>query len=233
MRTMARNSDCPLFLITYNYMKTKILAELKTKYKNLGLSDETYEGVANQLALSVKEETEIATAVSGAEGLLKSIQKFADSRVTSFKTESDTLRKKLEELEKGGNQANHLPKDDDTPAWAKSIIESNSKLEQKLSKLEGEKTHESFRSSLISTLSEKKIPESFYSSAIYDRQFTSQDDVNKIVDTITSSFEKYQQDIANQGGVLPEKGTPPSKGDSEDIAKMIDNGTKEIINQQK
>ena len=215
-------------------MKEKILSELKTKYKNMGLSDETYEGVANQLALSVKEETEIATAVSGAEGLLKSIQKYADSRVTSLKTETEVLKNKLKEIEEKGKPGDEASKgDDDTPAWAKALIDSNSKLEQKLSKLEGEKTHESLNAKLLGTLSEKKIPESFYSPALFGRTFSSDEDVTKIAETISTSFEKYQQDLANAGGVTPERGKGAPEGDSKEIAKMIESGTKDIVESKK
>ena len=214
-------------------MKEKILSELKTKYKNLGLSDETYEGVANQLALSVKEETEIATAVTGAEGLLKSIQKYADSRVTSVKTEADTLKKKLEEMEKGGKKDEPGKKEgDDTPEWAKSLIKANEDLKNDLLTLKGEKVHESLHSTLISALSEKKIPEAFYSPAILNRTFSKKEDVDTIVEAVTANYDKFQQSIANTGGVIPEQGKGKVEKDVVEVAKMIENGTKDITNNQ-
>lgn len=214
-------------------MKEKILSELKTKYKHLGLSDETYEGVANQLALSVKEETEIATAVTGAEGLLKSIQKYADSRVTSIKTEADTLKKKLEELEKGSKKAEPEKKDgDDTPEWAKTLIKTNEELKADLSALKGEKVQETLRGKLISALAEKKIPEEFYSPAILGRTFSKDEDVNTIVEAVSTNYEKFQQTVANAGGVIPESGSRKVESDTKEVAKMIDDGTKEITNNQ-
>lgn len=217
-------------------MKSKIKEALKTKYTNLGLSDEILEGVANLLAISVKEETEIATAVTGAEVLLKASQRYADSRVNSVKTEAETYKAKLEELEKKGKGEESKPeKTDETPAWAKAIMDSTAKLEQELSSLKGEKTHESLNAKLLSTLSEKKVPESFYTPAIFGRTFSKEDEVTAIAETISTSYQKYAQDMANaSGGFQPEGGSAGAAGDeAKAIAGMIEKGTKEIINNKK
>ena len=79
-------------------MKNKILAELKTKYANLGLSDKAFDGVAALLVKTVTKEEEIAGAVAGAEVevLLKSIQ----SSVDAERTKASQAAKDLEDYKK-------------------------------------------------------------------------------------------------------------------------------------
>jgi len=79
-------------------MKTKILAALKTKYSNLGLSDKAFDGVAALLVKTVTKEEEIDSAVSGGEveTLLKSIQ----SSVDAERTKASNATKELEDYKK-------------------------------------------------------------------------------------------------------------------------------------
>ena len=79
-------------------MKNKILAELKTKYKDLGVSDKAFDGVAALLVKTVTKEEEIAGAVAGAEVelLLKSIQ----SSVDAERTKASQAAKDLEDYKK-------------------------------------------------------------------------------------------------------------------------------------
>lgn len=79
-------------------MKAKILAELKTKYANLGLSDRAFDGVASLLVKTVTKEEEIKDAVAGVEveTLLKSIQ----SSVDAERTKTAQLTKDLEDYKK-------------------------------------------------------------------------------------------------------------------------------------
>lgn len=79
-------------------MKTKILAELKTKYANLGLSDKAFDGVAALLVKTVTKDEEIAGAVAGAEveTLLKSIQ----SSIDAERTKATQAAKDLDDYKK-------------------------------------------------------------------------------------------------------------------------------------
>ena len=70
-------------------MKTKILESLKTRYKTLGFSDKAFNGVADYLAKTVTDETNIETSTEGVEGLLK-----------AFQGDSDRLRNEIAELKK-------------------------------------------------------------------------------------------------------------------------------------
>lgn len=74
-------------------MKEKIIAELKTVYAKLGLSDEVFDGVASQLEKTVTEESAIATAVRGDDvrALLTTIQGQVDSWKNKFYDEKKKL----------------------------------------------------------------------------------------------------------------------------------------------
>ena len=90
-------------------MKTKILAALKTKYNNLGLSDKAFDGVAALLVKTVTKEEEIETAVAGAEveTLLKSIQSSVDAeRTKATKAIKDLDDYKKAHPEDGGGGEN-------------------------------------------------------------------------------------------------------------------------------
>src|SRR5690606_36064640 len=115
----------------------KILTELKTKYKNYGLSDTILKAKAKQIEKAVKEETEIEAAVAGVEEDLAIFQSFAD--------QNRTLAKKLEELEKAkgaepkpadpAKPTDPKPTDPpagDVPEWAKALLESNKTLTESL-----------------------------------------------------------------------------------------------------
>ncbi|MCK9181173.1 MAG: hypothetical protein M0P15_10055, partial [Bacteroides sp.] len=110
---------------------------LKTKYAAMGFSDKVLDQAAVYFATVVKEEKDIETTISGVGGLLKAFQ----SEVDSARTEKTAAEKKLAEIEAKGNGGTpeDEPKknDDQTPEWAKSILESNKKLAEKMAAMEG------------------------------------------------------------------------------------------------
>ena len=108
-------------------MKTKILAALKTKYKNLGFGEKAFEGVAEYLATTVTEEADVETATGGVEPMLKAFQSEADR----LRGENATLKTQLEkassqpspkEKEKGSGEGKD-DGDDTPPKWANKLFE--------------------------------------------------------------------------------------------------------------
>lgn len=211
-------------------MFEKILAALKTKYSKLGLSNETMEGMANQLAGFVKEETEIDAAVTGAEATLKAFQSFVDKRAAA---EAERVKKEFEG--KTPPAPGTPPAEGDMPAWAKTIIESNKDLKERLEGFSAERQSQSLTQKLNSILSEKKVPAEFSSAALVGRQFKDETEVQTLADAIATQFEAFKQKSADLGFSYtepPEQGKTP-KGDSNEIAQMIETGTKEIVEQSK
>lgn len=209
-------------------MYEKILAALRTKYANLGLSNEILEGLAKQLAGFVKEETEIDTAVSGAEATLKTIQSFGDKRATS---EAERVKK---ELEKKPEEKKEEVKVEDMPAWAKAIVDKVGTLETSLTGFNEQRQSQTLSQTLTGIFAEKKVPESYYKIAIAGRTLKDEAEVTALAELVTTQFEAFKQDTANTGFSFtapPEQGNPP-KSDTSDIAKLIETGTKEIIVEQ-
>jgi len=211
-------------------MWEKIFTQLKTKYANLGLSDEILQGVAKQLAGFVKEETEIEAAVTGADATLKMIQSFGDKRATA---EAERVKKEYE-AKKDPPPANP-PKPEDMPAWAKAIVESNNELKTKLEGFSAEKTSQTLSQKLSAILTEKKVPESFSKVALIGRTFKDEAEVTALADSISAQFDVFKQDSTNTGFSYTEPPAPghQPKKDSDEIANMIDKGTKEIVESQK
>ena len=76
-------------------MKNKIKEALKQEYKNLGLSDEAFEGVAAFGETFIKDEADIPNFVKGAEKTLKQIQSAGDKA----RTEAAQSKKDLEKVQ--------------------------------------------------------------------------------------------------------------------------------------
>ena len=105
-------------------MKTKIKEALQQEYKNLGLNDEAFDGVAAfGETIGITEET-LANFVKGAKGLLTKAQSDAD-KVRSAKTESqkqiDDLKAKLADAEAKLNDKGNDPEPSQTPNIAELV----------------------------------------------------------------------------------------------------------------
>src|SRR5574344_566826 len=86
-------------------MKKKILEALKNKYKNLGLGEKAIEGAAAFLEPSIKDESDIETAIAGVEPLLKAFQSDTDG----IRTAKTAAEKRLAELEAQGKKLGGTP----------------------------------------------------------------------------------------------------------------------------
>ena len=105
-------------------MKNKIKEALQQEYKNLGLNDEAFDGVAAfGETIGITEET-LANFVKGAKGLLTKAQSDAD-KVRSAKSESqkqiDDLKAKLAEAEAKLNNKGNDPEPPQAPNIAELV----------------------------------------------------------------------------------------------------------------
>jgi hypothetical protein len=200
------------------------------------------EGVATQLAGFVKEDKDIETAVAGVEPLLKSFQSEADKRAAAGKSEAERLKaeiaeakKKLEELAvkppaKPGEQGG-----DDVPAWAKGILDKVGALELGLNNFNAERNSQTLTQKLTGLLAEKKVPESYYKAGVVGRTFKDEAEVQAVAEQFTAGYEAFKQEASNIGFSYtepPQNGAAP-KNDASEIASMIEQGTKTIIEQSK
>lgn len=204
-------------------MKEKILVALKTKYKTFGFGDKAFDGVADYLSKTVTEESQIETAISGVEGLLKSFQGDIDTVRTAksgLQKELDELKKKIENADKDKDK----DKDKDVPAWAQALIDSNKTLSEKLTAYEAEKA-QAQRNSQISAVAKKYgIPEFM----LKDRNIPENTDLD-------TYFKDMKQDMSNSGfqfSKAPETAEQKQEKEAIEFAKMIEADTKQIVEQQ-
>jgi hypothetical protein len=202
-------------------MKGKILVALKTKYKTFGFGDKAFDGVADYLSKTVTEESQIETAISGVEGLLKAFQ----GDIDTVRNEKSGLQKQLDELKTKIENPNPNPKPeekkDDVPAWAQALIDSNKSLLAEVSTLKQEKLQATRQEQIMAKAKEYGIPKN------YAKRCAIKDD-----EDLDVYFKDLKQEFANDGfeGVTPpESAETKIEKENESIASMINEGTKTIV----
>lgn len=204
-------------------MKEKILVALKTKYKTFGFGDKAFDGVADYLSKTVTEESQIETAISGVEGLLKSFQGDIDTvrnAKSGLQKELDELKKKIENADKDKDK----DKDKDVPAWAQALIDSNKTLSEKLTAYEAEKAQAQRNSQISEAAKKYGIPEFM----LKDRNIPENTDLD-------TYFKDMKQDMSNSGfkfAQAPETAEQKQDKEASEFAKMIEADTKSIVEQK-
>lgn len=208
-------------------MKGKILVALKTKYKTFGFGDKAFDGVADYLSKTVTEESQIETAISGVEGLLKAFQ----GDIDTVRNEKSGLQKQLDELKtKIENPNPNLdPKPEDKADMATIIANAVSAavkpLSDELAQFKVEKSQATRQEQVMAKAKEYGIPETFA------KRYAIPDDAD-----LDTYFKDVKQELANIGfsGVNPpESAEAKIEKEVESIANMISEGTKTIVESKK
>ena len=209
-------------------MKGKILVALKTKYKTFGFGDKAFDGVADYLSKTVTEESQIETAISGVEGLLKAFQ----GDIDTVRNEKSGLQKQLDELKNKIENPNPNPnpnpedkKDDMATIIANAVSAAVKPLSDELAQFKAEKSQATRQEQIMAKAKEYGIPETFA------KRYAIPDDAD--LDTF---FKDAKQELANIGfsGVNPpESAETKIEKENESIAGMISEGTKTIVESKK
>lgn len=131
-------------------MEKKILDALIEKYS--GVKEPILRRVATKLAKTVENEDDIATAVDGA--FADVLEAYGDQRATDAQKTAVANYERKHNLKDGKAVDGGKPDDqepepipaDDTPEWAKALIEANKSLKERLDAMDGEKRSQSRRS---------------------------------------------------------------------------------------
>lgn len=211
-------------------MKTKLFNQLKQAYASkYGVADEILQGQAEALAATgLVTDENIATVIQGQENVFRAIQTKFDKTVTGYKKELDELKTKKVEVEEKKTT-------EEIPAYIQKILDGQQALSDKVNSLESEKTQTSLSSKLISTLKEKKIPESYYSLAVKGRSFKDEAEVTAFASELDTAYVDYKQELKNLGfdaTLSPENGSNPV-AESLELAEMIGKETKQIEQSKK
>ena len=206
-----------------------ILAGLQQKFA--GVDTATLTRIATKKAEGVTDETQVNSIVEGIsfQDVLTSYGDFraGDARITAVANyeKKHNLKdgKPVKEPEEKKDEKKDEKKEE-VPSWAQALIDSNKSLSEKLSAYEA-KEAQAQRNSQISEVAKKYgIPEFMLKDCNIPE--------NTDLDTY---FKDMKQEMSNSGfqfAKAPETAEQKQEKESNEIAKMINDGTKSIVEQQ-
>lgn len=200
-------------------MFQEILNALKAKFS--GVSDSVLSRIAKNLAKTVTASEQVKSAVDGVT-LQQVIDGYADSRATEAAQtavhgyETKYGLKDGAKVDNTGGDPKPNPNiqpptgggAEQTPEWAKALMESTKALAERIAKMEGANTT-STRKQQISTIV-SKLPETLRKP--YERislDTLTDDEFTTLVTDITTEVDGIANDIAAKGAVF---GRPSAKG---------------------
>ena len=203
-------------------MKVKVLQGLKTKYKNLGLSEKALDGVADILSKNITEESQVDEAVTDAEGLCKLVQSEADRE----RGEKAKLQAKLDELSREPTKGSTPPNGDDTPEWFKEWQTSKSKeleaLKEQIATMQTGSKSKARQDQLDEVL--KGAPESFANVARGSFSLVKEVDDEAFDAWLSSVQEEGKKETAKANTYTPNSGSRTNETDKpskEDVDKAL------------
>ena len=208
----------------------QILTGLQQKFT--GVDTAILTRIATKKAEGVTDETKVNSIVEGI-SFSDVLNSYGDFRAGQAQTSSIANYEKRHGLKDGKpiettNTTTTIKTEenkDDVPAWAQALIDSNKSLSDKLTQFETEKAQATRSQQILAKAKEYGIPEK------YAKRCAIKDD-----EDLDAYFKDLKQEFANDGfkGVTPpESAEAKIEKESESIAKMIDEGTKTIVEQNK
>ncbi len=207
----------------------QILAGLQTKFS--GVDAATLTRIATKKAEGVTDASQVPTIVEGV-GFTDVLNSYGDFRAGDATFKSVQNYEKKHNLKDGKPIENPNPnpnpnpqeKKDDVPAWAQSLIDSNKTLSEKLAGYEQKEAQNIRGAQIQAKAKEYGIPETLLPML-------------KIADDadLDTYFKDAKQTFTNEGlkGVIPPDTGGEVKTETENIANMINEGTKTIVEQNK
>lgn len=181
-------------------MFEKILSELKTKYKNLGLSETILKVMAETLAKTVETEEQITDAVAGVEGQMKIYQSFADQNRT-LQTEITNLKKSSEgkKEEKSENKEGEEKREsgEQEPAWAKALREQMEKQNELITGIQQKEIAQTNAQKLQSKLDELKVSKSIQALIPSNLTFENDEAIEAYANEMKVKSDAIAQEFGN------------------------------------
>lgn len=216
-------------------MKEKLLALLVAKFA--GVPKATLERIAEKKAGSVTDEAQLQSVADGIDyGQI--VQSEVDSKIT------DSNKRAIQNYETTHKLKDGKPASAETPApgnqnpddlatmVSNAVKAAVAPLQQEIQVFKQKDTQNSYLGRVKSTLLEKKIPESFWGKRSINVE--SDEQLTAVVTEIETDWTTFRQEQINAGVMIdkPVSGSGPA-GDGESLAKQIEAGTKEIVEQSK
>ena len=182
-------------------MFEKILSELKTKYKNLGLSETILKVMAETLAKTVEKEEEITDAVAGVEGQMKIYQSFADqnrtlqTEITNLKKSSEGKQEEKKEEKKEGDEKKESGEQE--PAWAKALREQMEKQNELITGIQQKEIAQTNAQKLQSKLDELKVSKSIQALIPSNLTFENDEAIEAYANEMKVKSDAIAQEFGN------------------------------------
>lgn len=189
-------------------MKQKLFEALKAKFS--GVDADILDRIATMLAKTVTEESGVTTAVEGVtQEFISVIEGYGDSRATGAQKTAVANYERKHNLKDGvkvtQQQQQEPPKNteggDDMPAWAKTLIESNQQLSERLNRLDTERTTTARRQQLA-TITDK-LPEALRKP--YERMSVDnlkEDEFTQLLSDVTTEVNGIVSGMNAKGAVF-------------------------------
>lgn len=179
-------------------MKDKILQKLKLACgNNTSISDKTLEKLAEMMATTVTEETQIDAAVE----LQKPILQEFDGNISHVAAEA---AKKTKPVDKPIDKPADKPADPNEPEWFKAYRKKQDQettaLKNKLEGIDKEKAVAQLTGKITAKLKEKGIPESYYKGR--NLLIDDESGIDQLVTSIDTDFIGFKQELAESGVII-------------------------------
>ena len=205
----------------------QILAGLQQKFT--GVDTAILTRIATKKAEGVTDETKVNSIIEGI-SFSDVLNSYGDFRAGDASKTAVTNYEKKHNLKDGKpiettTTIKTEENKDDVPAWAQALIDSNKSLLTEVSTLKQEKAQATRQEQILAKAKEYGIPEN------YAKRCAIKDD-----EDLDAYFKDLKQEFANDGfkGVTPpESAEQKIEKENESIAKMIDEGTNAIVEQNK
>lgn len=212
-------------------MKQKLFEALKTKF--VGVDAQILDRIATKKAEGQTDENQITSIVDGIsfQDVLTSYGDFragdaSKTAVTNYEKKHNLKEgKTIETPQPTPTPQPEPPKPDDTPAWAKALIDQNKTLTEKIASIESKSTQEQRTVTILAKAKEYGIPES------QAKRYSIPEDAD-----LDEYFKDAKQELSNLGfkdAKAPESTETEIKKEGESIANAINAQTKEIVEQTK
>jgi hypothetical protein len=213
-------------------MKEKLLALLVAKFA--GVPKATLERIAEKKAGSVTDEAQLQSIADGIDyGQI--VQSEVDSKVTEANKLAVSNYEKKHNLKEGKpveNPGQNPDLNDIKTIVANAIKDAVAPLQNELLQFKQKETQNTYLGKVKTSLSEKKIPESFWSKRALNVE--SDEQLTATVAEIETDWTTFRQEQINAGVMIdkPASSSGPA-ADGESLAKQIEAGTKQIVEQSK
>ena len=225
-------------------MKQKLLEALKAKFQ--GVNATVLSRIADKLAKTATTDEQVATAVAGVtQEFIDIIESYGDSRATEAQQTAVHNYETKYGLKDGqkiggsgsaadgqsgsgttaGQQQGAGGAQEQVPAWAQALIDGNRKLNERLDKMDGERTTATRRQQLSTIIG--KLPESLRKAYEWTPvEKLTDEEFNSLVGEITTEVDGIVGEVQAKGAVF---GKPTARGGTGNQGGELTKEQKEAI----